>query len=614
MEEDARDRSSVNGWTGLRCFSPQRKHPRFHVNTGATVLALLLVALVAGCAPTSPTQSNASGTPVPTGSNTSSTGSIFPLPSGIPAHFSFGLMSAPGDVHLMNDMRSRNGTAWDFRYQYLAGGVNTGKGWETWSSSAAGFATAYLTESTANHYIPVFVYYEMRQSQGACDACTQAQYDLSNLNSPTVMRAYYANWRLLMQKIAAFGRPVLVIVEPDLWSFMEQSVIALGNVASAVPASVASSGDPDAAGFPNNGQGFAWTLLHIRDRYAPNAVLALHVSNWATGNDINSSTDPVLDVSRIEHRTAQFLKGAGLTGNPPNVSSWDILSDDIADHDSGQGIAWWDRTNQSYPNFTRYLTFASALTQDMRRNLLLWQVPEGNQYFDTENNTAHHTQDNRAEYILGHVADFARAGIVGVLFGPGNFGTSVDDAAHDGVTNPAPITSFECNRCNNHVSIYADDDGGYLRLFVGAYYRHGPLKLTDLGAWTPAPTPDAGATVPPPPAGACTGAPRAAIGQISATPNPVAPGHVVTFAITITMSCNTTVLVDIEANSASARIFQVTQDNVAFKQNQPRTITVRATVPVGTAPGTYLVRVGVFQVGWGPLYSWDDGAMSLQVT
>lgn len=37
--------------------------------------------------------------------------------------------------------------------------------------------------------------------------------------------------------------------------------------------------------------------------------------------------------------------------------------------------------------------------------------------------------------------------------------------------------SYECNRCNNHVSIYPDDDGGYLRIFVGLYMRR-PLALS----------------------------------------------------------------------------------------------------------------------------------------
>ena len=41
--------------------------------------------------------------------------------------------------------------------------------------------------------------------------------------------------------------------------------------------------------------------------------------------------------------------------------------------------------------------------------VIVWQVPEGNQYFDTENNTDGHYQDNRAEYFFGHVGELAQA-------------------------------------------------------------------------------------------------------------------------------------------------------------------------------------------------------------
>ena len=86
-------------------------------------------------------------------------------------------------------------------------------------------------------------------------------------------------------------------------------------------------------------------------------------------------------------------------------------------------------------------------------------------------------QDNRAEYILGNVPSFATAGIIAVLFGPGNGGTMNIDAMHDGVTNPAPIASYECNLCNNHASSYPDDDGGFLRIFVGMYMQH-PVAIS----------------------------------------------------------------------------------------------------------------------------------------
>jgi len=50
--------------------------------------------------------------------------------STLPSHFAFGLEAGPADTWL-----PRSGVPWDYRWQYLAGGVNTGKGWETWNSN-----------------------------------------------------------------------------------------------------------------------------------------------------------------------------------------------------------------------------------------------------------------------------------------------------------------------------------------------------------------------------------------------------------------------------------------------------------------------------------------------
>jgi len=131
-----------------------------------------------------------------------------------------------------------------------------------------------------------------------------------------------------------------------------------------------------------------------------------------------------------------------------------------------------DRYNKTFPNFARYLDFLSGLSKGTHRRMVLWQVPIGNQYFDTMDNTQGHYQDNRAEYILGHVSDFAKAGVISVLFGAGNNGTKNIDAMQDGITNPDPITSYQCDGTNDHESQYADDDGGYLRIFVGKYSQH----------------------------------------------------------------------------------------------------------------------------------------------
>lgn len=533
-------------------------------------------------------------------------------PAVMPTHFAFGLGNAPGGVGLMNEMRSHNGTAWDYRYQYLAGGVNTGQGWETWNSPPGQFATYYIDESVTNRYIPAFVYYELRQSNGPCSGCDDGSADHANLNTPSVMAAYYANWRLFMQRVGASHKTVLVIVEPDLWGFMEQWVVYASNNAADVPASVASSGDVDAAGLPNTAQGFAWALLRMRDRYAPNALLALHASGWATYRDIGSSTDVTLDAGAIARTTAQFLMTAGLRGNAQGISTWDVLSNDVADRDSAQGAAWWDRTNQVYPNFTRYLSFVSALSAATGRRVVMWQVPEGNQYFDTMNDAPHHTQDNRAEYILGHVADFARAGVVAVLFGPGNGGTNVSDEAHDGITNPPPITSYQCDRCNTHLSTYPDDDGGYLRLFVGAYYRAGALSLAAPDTWLPPPPPNV-STATAVASGSCELTPAADVGQVTVAPNPAAAGGRITVTAYVTLSCNTDAALEVDVYNGSTSVLKLPDFHEHFTAGQARQITFTGTLPANIPVGSHTLSVGVFNTGWTTLYGYKSFATYLQV-
>src|SRR5207248_4684677 len=80
------------------------------------------------------------------------------LPAGLPGHFAFGVNASPGDTWM-----PQTGIAWDYRMQYLTGGVNTGQGWETWNSNGT-FALNYAQESAQHGYIPVSAYYEMLQS------------------------------------------------------------------------------------------------------------------------------------------------------------------------------------------------------------------------------------------------------------------------------------------------------------------------------------------------------------------------------------------------------------------------------------------------------------------
>lgn len=150
------------------------------------------------------------------------------VPAGLRSHLMFGLAAHPtdGQVGPTYDnitWMQNSGTPWDACYQYLAGGVNTGSGWATWNSGGY-FATKYLQEADAAGYLPVLTYYQLLQSNPHSGGGESSQ-DFNNLNNTATMAAYYADFKLLMQKCGAFGKPVIVHVEPDMWAYLQNRVV-----------------------------------------------------------------------------------------------------------------------------------------------------------------------------------------------------------------------------------------------------------------------------------------------------------------------------------------------------------------------------------------------------
>ncbi len=443
----------------------------------ALLISMLLVWLVAGL-PGAVVQTKPlpnTPTPLKTAPHAAAGG----LPVGLPTRLWLGVASAPDDLAWMIG----SGAAWNARYQYLAGGVNTGNGWAGWNTPAGQFATYYMEAGSGAGYVPIFTYYQLLQSNPHSGSGEPDQ-DFNNLNNPATMAAYYADFALLLQKAAAYGHPVVIHVEPDLWGYLEQRAGASGSAAG-VPAAVASSGYGAVAAYPNTVQGFAQALLHLRDSLAPNALLAIHASDWGWGGaDIGISHDPALDPAEVGQTVGRFLLTAGLTGNPVGLSSWDLIFTDLSDRDAAYyqnvihdgGAHWWDLTNTTFPNFDRYRAYVAALNATTLRRIVLWQLPVGNTVMRTSDNSPGHYQDNRVQGLLGNngagLPAWIDAGVIGLLWGAGQGDQSHPTDAHaDGITNPAPINS------NTGTATVSDDDGGYLRAQAGAYYGRGALPL-----------------------------------------------------------------------------------------------------------------------------------------
>jgi hypothetical protein len=418
------------------------------------------------------------------------------VPNGLRTHFMFGLAAHPtdGQVGPYYDNISwmqNSGTTWDACYQYLAGGVNTGSGWATWNTGGY-FATKYLQEADAAGYLPVLTYYQLLQSNPHTGGDESAQ-DFSNLNNAATMAAYYADFKLLMQKCGAFGKPAIVHVEPDLWAYLQNDRAGGTDDAANVSASVASSGFAEAAGLPNTAAGFARCLVKLRDTYAPNVLLAPHASGWATSVDLGSDTRSSIDVAAHAQRVAHFLSSLG--------SGWDLFFYDPLDRDAAfyefvygdGGARWWNESDNpaTFPNFVRIRQWLAYLSQDLGKRCILWQVPVGNYYYTSCNNTDGHYEDYRAQYFLEgypanlHVKEWADAGVIGILFGRGAGGpTTYSDDKRDVVINPATYVNNGTRKSPTNLGnppVYSDDDGGYLRLKVRSYFAAGPLALPGTG-------------------------------------------------------------------------------------------------------------------------------------
>jgi hypothetical protein len=354
-----------------------------------------------------------------------------------------------------------------FRYQYLAGGVNTGTGWSTWNAGGQ-FVSAYIAESQAAGITPVFTYYQLLQSAPG-NSQGEPAGDFANLANTATMTSYYQDVILFFQRAAA-NSPVVLHVEPDLWAYLEQK--ALNNSAATVPVQVAATGLADLAGLPNNAAGLAQAFVRLRDKYAPNVTLAYHFSTWGTGTDILYSRPADATVSALGATTGQFYLSLG--------ANFDIAFTDLTDRDAafkqivyGDGGASW----YSADDYRRSALYISSFVQTAHRRVAVWQIPYGNTKMQAENNTWDHYQDNKVEWLLDdptltHLQAYANAGVVAFLFGRGADGTTCAcDASGDGITNPPPIDG------NVLPSLTADDDGGFFHQKARAYYQAQPIPL-----------------------------------------------------------------------------------------------------------------------------------------
>jgi hypothetical protein len=335
-----------------------------------------------------------------------------PAPRGWPARVELGLADQPGGAAAL-----RSAAPLGLRYQYLAGGVNTGSGWSTWNPSGT-FVTRYVRESRAAHVTPVFTYYQLLQSRPAGGG--EAEADLRHLRTRATMRAWYRDFALFLRRAGAFRTTrVVAHIEPDLWGYVQQR--ARRDRAASIPAAVSSTGLPSLRGLPNNASGVARAVVRLRDRLAPNVLLAYPVSVWGTGVDISLGDPPSREVDRLAARAAAFMRSLH--------ARFDLSFAEFDDRDSGfnekilgdRGASRWNAAD-----FARHVRFLAGYVRASRTRVALWQIPLGNSRLP---DTWGRYRDNRVEWLLegtpyAHLRAYSRAGAIGFLFGGGAEGTT----------------------------------------------------------------------------------------------------------------------------------------------------------------------------------------------
>jgi hypothetical protein len=381
-----------------------------------------------------------------------------PIPAGLPARLEVGLMEDPGQTWMKS-----SAVPWDMRYHYFTKGWVDNWGYGTRNGS---WGLSYLKECDSQGFIPVVEYYQLNDEPGG----GEAQF-LAKVQTPSTMASYFGDFKILLQRAKEFAKPVVILMEGDGFGLLEQQSAGNPNTYAAIK----DSGLGELSALPNTVAGWGLAFLALKNAVgASNVRIGMHISSWASGKDVAyySVADPLPpEVDKIYG----FLAPLGLASNVTG-STYDFLISDPLDRDSdyyrlvqGQGQdRWWDASDSasiSSRSFNRYAEWLRLWNVKSGKRWVLWQIPLGNSnHKNVFNNggSAEGYRDNRPEYFFGgssaHLAKFADAGVIALLFGAGASGMS----------------SYQ----NDTYS----DGQPFMKSRAGAFLKAGGLPLTSTGS------------------------------------------------------------------------------------------------------------------------------------
>jgi hypothetical protein len=280
----------------------------------------------------------------------------------------------------------------DILDHYLAGLPDTG-GWITWNTDANGqgaYVTQFAQTADALGAVPMFSLYQMAD---------WGDGNLAGLVDHGFMTSYWQSAKILFQRLAAYGKPALVSLEPDFWGYAELS--STNDDPTTVPAFVSDEG-AECSAFGDHVAGVAQCLVQLARRLAPNVSVGFLPSRWGANTDAT---------------VAAFMTAL-------HAGDADFIAIETLDRDAGcfevqapdcqkPGFGYW-----STADFQNHLAMAKLFHDTIGRPLVWWQTPLGVPS-DTPGGTVNAYRDNHVAYFFSNPGQLVSVGGAAMVFGAG---------------------------------------------------------------------------------------------------------------------------------------------------------------------------------------------------
>lgn len=215
--------------------------------------------------------------------------------------------------------------------------------------------------------------------------------EVKAINRVDLLTRYMNDYRFFLQKIGTSHDAI--DIEPDFWGYVR----SLGNPHQ-VAAQVAGANPTDCGSQENSAAGLARCLIAMAHKYAPNTAVGMHLTCW----DWQTNTQGcVKDYASLGAQNADFLVS--------DVSDRDAGWYALPAH-GGLNNFWTDQKAAAA------LAFYKTMAESVGKPVVLWQIPVGDM---AQNNTLNHYQDDKVDWLLGHMNQVASAHIAALLFGAG---------------------------------------------------------------------------------------------------------------------------------------------------------------------------------------------------